>query len=69
VLDATQFHAKSDEARRRVDELISRSEEHSDMVRQLEHTVDTVEGNPLNLGEVPTGDEIAAELERYLRGD
>ncbi len=39
------------------------------MVRQLEHSVDTAEGNPLDVGELPTGDELAAELERYLRDE
>ena len=39
------------------------------MVRQLEHSVDTAEGNPLDVGQLPTGDELAAELERYLRDE
>ena len=51
---------------RQVDELIAKSTEHTAMVRQLEHSVDAAEGNPLDVGELPTGDEMAAELERYL---
>jgi hypothetical protein len=39
------------------------------LVRQLERNVDAAEGNPLDLGQIPTGDELAAELERYLRDD
>ncbi|HET9731042.1 MAG TPA: PAC2 family protein [Acidimicrobiales bacterium] len=50
----------------RVDQLIANSAEHQAMVRKLEHTVDEAEGTPL--GDLPTGDEIAAELERFLRG-
>ncbi len=40
------------------------------MVVQLEQQVDALEGTPVSYEErvVPTGEEIAAELERYLRG-
>ena len=56
-------------ARRKVDELINQSPEHAAMVRQLETNVDVLEGAPaLTEADVPSGDEIAAELERYLRG-
>jgi len=37
------------------------------MVHQLERSVDEAEGNPLDVGQMPTGDELAVELERYLR--
>ncbi|MGH9064626.1 MAG: proteasome assembly chaperone family protein [Acidimicrobiales bacterium] len=69
VLDSATLHRAADLARQRVDELIAESEEHREMVRQLESRIDTAEGNPLDLGQVPSGDEIAAELERYLRGE
>ena len=39
------------------------------MVRKLEASIDASEGNPLGVDEVPTGDELAAELERFLRGE
>ncbi|MGH9103280.1 MAG: proteasome assembly chaperone family protein [Acidimicrobiales bacterium] len=68
-LDSSPLHAAADVARQRVDELISQSTEHQAMVAQLESNLDAAEGNPLNLGEVPSGEEIAAELERYLRGE
>jgi hypothetical protein len=55
----------------RLDELVKQSGEHVAMVRQLEEAYDasldessTTEGL---LGPLPTGDELAAELERYLR--
>jgi hypothetical protein len=68
-VDATPLHTAADASLRQVDELISKSSEHTAMVRQLEHSVDTAEGNPLEVGELPTGDELAAELERYLRDE
>jgi hypothetical protein len=48
----------------RLDELVSGSSEHVELVRQLEHQVDAIEGEDLSQ---VTGDELAAELERYLR--
>jgi hypothetical protein len=71
VVGTDALHESADEARRQVDELIAQSEEHTTMVRQLEEQFDAgaepvagFEGESL-----PTGDEIAAELERYLRGE
>jgi len=40
------------------------------MVRLLETQHDQETGNTgFDLGRLPSGDEIAAELERFLRGD
>jgi len=39
------------------------------MVAKLEAVVDSSEGNALGLEEVPSADELAAELERFLRGE
>jgi hypothetical protein len=69
TIDSSSLHTTADTTLRQVDALIAKSDEHTAMVRQLEHTVDATEGNPLDIGQVPTGDELAAELERYLRGD
>ena len=66
-LDTTSLITAADVAVRRIDELIANSDEHRSMVSQLETTVDSSEGNPL--GEIPSGDEIAAELQRFLRGE
>jgi hypothetical protein len=38
------------------------------MVRELEQAVDEAEGNPLGM-DLPSGDELAAELEQFLRGE
>jgi len=69
TVDTTALQGAADLAIQRVDALISNSTEHQEMVRKLEHQLDTTEGNPLQLGEIPSGDEIAAELERFLRGE
>jgi proteasome assembly chaperone (PAC2) family protein len=67
--DSTGLHTAADATLRQVDDLIARSDEHTAMVHKLESTVDAAEGNPLELGEIPTGEELAAELERYLQED
>jgi hypothetical protein len=68
-LDSTALHTAADASLRQVDDLIAKSDEHTSMVRQLERSVDAAEGNPLDVGHLPTGEELAAELERYLRDD
>ncbi len=69
VLDATSLHAAGDRARSQVDDLIASNPEHVAMVAKLEEAIDASEGNPLGLEEVPSADELAAELERFLRGE
>jgi hypothetical protein len=69
TVDTTSLDAAADVALGRIDELIANSDEHQSMVSQLESAVDTSEGTPLDLGEIPSGDEIAAELQRFLRGE
>ena len=51
-------------ARTRLDSLIADSDEHQQLVRQLEEQVDALSGDGQPL---PSGEELAAELERYLR--
>ncbi|MGE0879972.1 MAG: proteasome assembly chaperone family protein [Acidimicrobiia bacterium] len=51
----------------KVDQLVANSEEHAEMVRQLERHFDAeVTAEPMP-NDLPSGDEIAAELERFLR--
>ena len=69
VLDATVLRAAGDRARSQVDELIAGNPEHSAMVSKLEEAIDASEGNPLGLEAVPSADELAAELEHFLRGE
>ena len=59
----------ADSSRRQVDQLIADNAEHLAMVRKLEESIDASEGNAMGVDEVPSGDEIAAELERFLRGE
>jgi proteasome assembly chaperone (PAC2) family protein len=57
--------------RERIDSLISENDDHVRMVRQLESAMDSEEtteaGTGLGAGPLPSGDELAAELERFLR--
>jgi len=52
-------------ARSRLDALIADSDEHQQLVRQLEQQTDAM--NETDGGPLPSGEELAAELERYLR--
>jgi hypothetical protein len=52
--------------RARLDELVSNSDEHIAMVRQLETQVDAIIDTTPS-GPLPTGDDLAAELEQFLR--
>lgn len=74
VVDTTALRASADAGRQKVDELIAESAEHAALVNSLEAQIDEVEGTSLGRldesgGRLPSGDELAAELERYLRGD
>ncbi len=68
VLESQLLREAAEATRKKVDELIEQSPEHAAMVRQLEANVDVMEGVPAMTEEdLPSGDEIAAVLERYLR--
>jgi predicted ATP-grasp superfamily ATP-dependent carboligase len=70
VFDTSSLRAAGEASRHQVDELISGNTEHTAMVQRLESTIDSAEGDPFGLAdEVPSGDEIAAELEQFLRGE
>lgn len=53
----------------RIAEMMANSEEHQAMVSQLEAQIDAAEptATDAGLGDLPTGDELAAELQRFLR--
>ena len=67
-LSAGSLLAAGDSSRRQVDDLVSSNPEHLAMVKALEVSLDATEGNPLGVDHMPTGDELAAELEQFLRG-
>jgi predicted ATP-grasp superfamily ATP-dependent carboligase len=70
VLDSSSLRNAGEASRRQVDELIGANPDHLEMVRRLEAALDSEEVSPLGLDvEVPSGDEIAAELEKFLRGE
>ncbi len=71
VLDTDELHRNARTVSAQIDSLVANNPEHIEMVRQLESQVDSEgaprmtmvsDGSPL-----PTGDELAAELERFLR--
>jgi predicted ATP-grasp superfamily ATP-dependent carboligase len=68
VVDTSALQEAADATRQRLDELVANSPEHSAMVRQLEARAD-VEADPApdSWGNLPSGDELAAEVERFLR--
>jgi proteasome assembly chaperone (PAC2) family protein len=68
-IDSAALRHAADSSRRQVDQLIADNNEHQAMVRKLEESMDASEGNAMGVGEVPSGDEIAAELEKFLRGE
>jgi proteasome assembly chaperone (PAC2) family protein len=67
--DVTQLATEADGTLAQIDDLVASNPEHVAMVRSLESAVDAAEGNTLGIDELPTGDELAAELERFLRGE
>ncbi len=67
--DTSELRRAADASRRQVDEVIASNREHVEMVRKLEHAVDASEGNPLGIETLPSGDELAAELEKFLRDE
>jgi proteasome assembly chaperone (PAC2) family protein len=69
TLDSSALRRAADSSRRQVDQLIADNAEHQAMVRKLEESIDASEGNAMGVEEVPSGEEIAAELERFLRGE
>jgi proteasome assembly chaperone (PAC2) family protein len=71
ALDSERLHEEARATRVRIDELIADNTEHQHMVRMLEAQADKAaretDGPRLSDSPLPSGDELAAELERYLR--
>src|SRR5207302_7174964 len=64
-VDSTELRTAAQSTRARLDELVANSEEHAALVHQLEAAIDAESERPF--GTIPSGDELAAELERFLR--
>ena len=57
--------------RERIDQLVAGNAEHAAMVRELEEVYDTLgdEALPQPGAELPSADDLAAEIEQFLRGE
>jgi proteasome assembly chaperone (PAC2) family protein len=70
-IEAKDLAAEAAETRDRLDSLVAENPEHQAMVQQLETLIDTAEPTeenvgPINIGDIPSGDELAEEFQRFL---
>jgi predicted ATP-grasp superfamily ATP-dependent carboligase len=65
TVSSAELRAKAEETRHRVDELVENNPDHETMVHNLESQADEIE--PPIADELPSADELAEELERFLR--
>jgi PAC2 family len=68
-LDAGELHAAAASMLTQLDEVLAASAEHRAMVHSLEVVFDEEVATPRDFVGLPSGDELAAELERFLRGE
>jgi proteasome assembly chaperone (PAC2) family protein len=69
-IDSSKLQTAATLTGQQIAQLIAGSEEHRTLVQQLEIQHDSELSNePIRFGDLPSGDELAAELERYLRGE
>jgi predicted ATP-grasp superfamily ATP-dependent carboligase len=66
-LDSTALHDAGRALRARLDELVAANEEHLQMVHALEASYDAEETSAPTTTVLPSGDQLAAEIERFLR--
>jgi proteasome assembly chaperone (PAC2) family protein len=69
TLRPTALRKAAEDARSRVNDLVASNPEHLSMVNELEQTIDEAEGNALDTSVIPTGDDLARDIERFLRGE
>lgn len=70
TIDLTELRGSADAVRERLDALVANSMEHRALIKKLELQVDAEEPPSPAPGEwsnLPSGDELAAEVERFLR--
>lgn len=69
VINAAGIRQETIIQRQRLDQLIAGNDEHRSMVNQLEELYDQAQQQTdlLGTGGMPTGDELAAEFEKFLR--
>ena len=63
--DKTRLLDEAATVRERLDEIVERNDEHATHVRRLEEQDDAV--RRAVEADLPSGDELAAEVERFLR--
>jgi len=69
-VDMSELRHNAEEHLRQVDELVAKNEETAALARELERQFDAGVGTPVVAeANLPSADELAAELERYLRGE
>lgn len=71
-IDVGELAGDAAATRDRLDRLVGENPEHQEMVRQLEEVVDSSApaeepGTPMAMGDLPSGDELAAELQEFLK--
>jgi hypothetical protein len=77
VIDLSDMRQKAERSIAEIDALIAQSDEHTEMVRTLEEQYDSghdgfeedYDEESMDESELPSGDELIEELERYLRGE
>ena len=68
-LDAQELHDAAVSMVSQIDEIVANNEEYRVLVRSLEAAFDGEASTPLDFSGLPSGDELAAEVERFLRGE
>lgn len=68
-IDSSRLRRESAVQRERLDQLVANNPEHAGMLQQLEAAYDEMHGAPIDDGatDIPTVDELAAEVEQFLR--
>ncbi|HUQ62305.1 MAG TPA: PAC2 family protein [Acidimicrobiales bacterium] len=71
AIDISALRDAAESTRQRLDDLIANSAEHTAMVQQLEARADAEANDlaPNGWGDLPSGDDLAAEVERFLRDE
>lgn len=67
--DLSELRAAAVTTRSQLDELIAQSDEQAAMVHQLERQYEANDLTIVNERDLPSGDELVEDIERYLRGD
>ena len=71
TIDDAELEREAMTQRNRIEQLVNGNDDHQAMVRQLENLYDQAEADSAEMdraiNELPSGDELAAEFERFLR--